>query len=118
MRAKLQANGRGGPMTQWTKANDAFHTIVQRAAGNLRLHETISALHHTFPRSLTSLPLVTDTDLLDANCVEHREIRIALEAHDAEASRAAMRRHILHSGELVAAWFAEQAGDELREEAA
>jgi DNA-binding GntR family transcriptional regulator len=104
---QMRRSGRG-PMAAWSRANDAFHTVIQRAAGNQRLQETVTALHRTFPRSLTSLPLVTDSDLLAANCDEHRAIRVALERGDADASREAMRRHILHSGELVAAWYAER----------
>jgi DNA-binding GntR family transcriptional regulator len=105
MRGTTRGNGHG-PMAAWSRANDAFHTVIQRAAGNQRLQETVTALHRTFPRSLTSLPLLADSDLLEANCAEHREIRVALEERDADAAREAMRRHILHSGELVAAWYA------------
>ncbi len=107
MHKTSRGNGRA-PMAAWARANDAFHTVIQRAAGNRRLEETVTALHRTFPRSLTSLPLVTDSDLLDTNCAEHREIRLALEQRDADASREAMQRHILHSGKLVAAWYAER----------
>jgi DNA-binding GntR family transcriptional regulator len=109
MHKTSRGNGRA-PMAAWSRANDAFHTVIQRAAANERLQETVTALHRTFPRSLTSLPLVTDSDLLDANCAEHREIRLALEQGDPDETRGAMRRHILHSGELVAAWYAERSG--------
>ena len=95
-------------MKQWIWANDAFHTIVLPAAGNRRLLDTITALHRSFPRSLTSLPLITDANLKEANCAEHWEIRQAFETHDAEASRDAMRCHIMHWGKLVASWFIER----------
>lgn len=92
----------------WTRANDDFHTTIQRAAGNARLERSIAELHLGFPRSLTSRPLMEDASLVEANVAEHRAIREALESGNASAARKAMRRHVLQAGDLVARWFARQ----------
>jgi DNA-binding GntR family transcriptional regulator len=91
--------------TEWIGANDTFHTVVQRAAGNGRLERTILDLHSIFPRFLTSKPLIEDPSRFEANIDEHRRVRAALEARDPAESRAAMTAHVRNAGELVAAWF-------------
>jgi DNA-binding GntR family transcriptional regulator len=90
---------------EWIGANDTFHTVVQRAAGNPRLERTILDLHSVFPRFLTSQPLIEDPSRFEANIEEHTRVRAALEARDPAESRAAMTEHVLHAGELVADWF-------------
>lgn len=91
---------------EWIAANDTFHTVVQRAAGNGRLERTILDLHGLFPRFLTSQPLIEDPTRFEGNIDEHRRVRAALESRDPTASRAAMTEHVLRAGTLVADWFA------------
>jgi DNA-binding GntR family transcriptional regulator len=43
--------------------------------------------------------------LLRGNIVQPAQISSATEARDEDASRAAMRRHVLDSGEVIADWF-------------
>ena len=108
MRRSTRGNGRG-PMAAWSRANDAFHTVIQRAAGNQRLQETVTrAAPHLpaqphqpaarRPTATCSTPTAPSTGRSG-----WRSSR-----GDPDASRDAMRRHILHSGELVAAWYAER----------
>jgi DNA-binding GntR family transcriptional regulator len=90
---------------QWTKANDAFHEVIQRAAGNGQLRRAIVGLHRTFPRSLTGAALTRDTRLMQRNVAEHARILDAISAHDGEEARRAMTEHVRRSGEIVAQWF-------------
>jgi DNA-binding GntR family transcriptional regulator len=90
---------------RWTRANDRFHEIIQRAARNDQLRRTIVGLHRTFPRNLTAVALSRDVRLLRRNVDEHARILAAIEAHDGAAARRAMTEHVRRSGEIVAQWF-------------
>ncbi len=95
----------------WTKANDAFHEVIQGAARNDQLQRTIVGLHRTFPRNLTGVALSRDVRLLQRNVGEHARILEAIAARDGALARRAMTDHIRRSGEIVAQWF-ERYGDE------
>lgn len=86
----------------WSDANDHFHEVIQRAAGNERLRKTISDLHRLFPRSLTWSALSGSIDLLSQNLEEHRRIREALERRDTATARLLMTYHVHRAGELIA----------------
>ena len=90
---------------EWGTANDLFHEVVQAAAGNSRLTETISLLHRGFPRNLTWSALSTDRSLLLENVEQHRRIREAVESGRSKDARRLMLNHLAHAGELVANWF-------------
>jgi DNA-binding GntR family transcriptional regulator len=94
----------------WIAANDSFHLAVQAAANNDRLLRSIADLHTSFPRSLTSGPLIADPGLLEENVAAHRRIAVALEEHDPAEARRAMREHVLRAGDLVVRWFGRYAG--------
>jgi DNA-binding GntR family transcriptional regulator len=86
---------------RWSEANNLFHEAVLEASGNARLAETIEFLHRGFPRNLTWSALAGNSHLLQQNVEEHDEILRAIEAHDPQAARDAMRRHVSRSGDLV-----------------
>lgn len=100
-----RASRTNGNPANWERANDLFHDVILVAARNQRLRRTVMELHRTFPRNLTWSTLKNDQRLLRDNVTEHRRILQAVEDHDAPAARAAMKAHIRHSGELIAAWF-------------
>jgi DNA-binding GntR family transcriptional regulator len=93
----------GSPLSapRWSQANDLFHEAVLEAAGNARLAETIHFLHRGFPRNLTWSALADNSHLRQQNVKEHDEILRAIEAHDPQAAREAMHRHVSRSGDLV-----------------
>jgi DNA-binding GntR family transcriptional regulator len=96
---------------EWTQANDLFHTEIHAAADNRSLAKSIADLHMTFPRSLTSLPLVQDPTLMADNIAEHQLILGALQARDPVTSRRAMTTHVILAGRLVEQWFARHGPD-------
>jgi DNA-binding GntR family transcriptional regulator len=88
--------------TDWARANDLFHEVVQEASCNQQLRRTIRDLHRSFPRSLTWEAFGQDARLLKENVTQHRAIRLAIENGDGAAARLLMVQHVKHSGELVA----------------
>lgn len=89
----------------WVRANDLFHRTVQLAAGNERLRLTIAEVHRSFPRSLTSLPLVEDPRLMASNVADHHAVLDAIRRGEPDDAQRAMREHVLRAGDLVARWF-------------
>jgi DNA-binding GntR family transcriptional regulator len=89
------------PRRSWQAANDAFHEVLHEAAHNDVLRETLANLHRRFPRNLT-WDVLDDARLLGENVDQHRRIREAVEARDADSARALMRAHVNRSGELLA----------------
>ena len=90
---------------KWARANDLFHEVIQAAAGNDLLRQSIKDLHRTVPRSLTWSALSEDRRLLADNVAEHEVIKQALEVRDAQRARALMRDHVLQAGRLIAEWL-------------
>jgi DNA-binding GntR family transcriptional regulator len=88
--------------SEWERANDVFHRVIQAAAGNQHLLAAIAHLHQTFPRHLSWAALSRSSHRLAENVEQHQRILGAIEARDARAARAEMAAHIRASGELVA----------------
>jgi DNA-binding GntR family transcriptional regulator len=88
----------------WVHANDLFHEVILRAAGNDRLRRTIADLHVLFPRSLTWATLSTRPDLLAENVEEHNRVLSAIDRQEPSAARMHMTYHVLRAGEAVARW--------------
>jgi DNA-binding GntR family transcriptional regulator len=111
---ELNSPGTGGvgPASQasWPRANDQFHDVILTASGNQRLRDTVLALHGSFPRNLTWSALSESSNLLRRNAAEHQDVLAAIEAGDGAAARAAAKRHVLRSGELVASRFQRSPG--------
>lgn len=88
--------------SEWERANDVFHQVIQEAAGNAHLLGAIAYLHQTFPRHLSWAALSRSSHRLAENVEQHQRILAAVEARDSQAARAEMAAHIRASGELVA----------------
>jgi DNA-binding GntR family transcriptional regulator len=91
--------------TEWVRANDLFHQVVQEASGNARLVSTIADLHRSFPRSLTWSALSASSRLLEENVEQHHAIFEAIERHDPPLARGLMTDHVRRAGDLVARRF-------------
>ena len=85
-------------------ANDEFHELIQKAAGNEKLRQMISDLHRAFPRNATGA-LRRSSRLLRETVDQHEQILAAIAEGDGSAARAAMVTHVQSSGDLVAALF-------------
>ena len=88
--------------SEWEHANNQFHQVIHRAAGNRQLVATIEHLHQSFPRVLTWTALSRSSHLLAENVDEHHRVLEAIERRDARAARREMSAHVRSAGELVA----------------
>jgi DNA-binding GntR family transcriptional regulator len=88
--------------SDWERANNLFHQVIQEACGNRQLLATIGFLHRSFPRHLTWSALSKNSHLLGENIEQHRRILDAIERRDATAARAEMTDHVRSAGELIA----------------
>ncbi|MFL5925566.1 MAG: GntR family transcriptional regulator [Gaiellaceae bacterium] len=88
--------------SEWERANNLFHGVIQEAAGNRQLLEAIAHLHRRFPRDLTWSALSHSSHLLAENVEQHRRILDAIETRQPDRARLAMTEHVLAAGELVA----------------
>jgi DNA-binding GntR family transcriptional regulator len=96
--------------SDWVRANDLFHQVIQEAAGNGQLLRTIGDLHRSFPRALTWSALSGSSALLEENVRQHNAILEAIERRDPQEARRRMAEHIRAAGELIAHRF-EQSRD-------
>lgn len=86
---------------RWGRANDLFHQVIQEAAGNDVLRQTLSHLHRSFPRDLSRIVLGESSTLLRENVGEHEAVLAAIEQHDPQEARTTMIRHVRSAGGLV-----------------
>jgi len=108
-------NGRAAPRwdddSDWVRANDLFHQVIQQAAANAQLLRSISDLHRSFPRALTWSALTESSALLEENVRQHDGILEAIEARDPAESRRRMVEHVRYAGELIAHRFERAVGE-------
>jgi len=88
--------------SEWERANNLFHQVIQEAAGNRQLLTAIGDLHRSFPRHLTWSALSQSTHLLEENIEQHHRVLAAIESRAADEARAAMTQHVRAAGEIVA----------------
>jgi DNA-binding GntR family transcriptional regulator len=96
--------------SEWERANNLFHQVIQQAAGNRQLLAAIAYLHQSFPRDLTWAALSHSSHLLAENVEQHRRILEAIESRDAAEARRQMGDHIRSAGEIVAQLLERRAG--------
>lgn len=92
----------------WGRANDEFHQVIHKAAGNEVLAATLAHLHRSFPRGLSRLVLRESTSLLEANVAEHQAVLTAIEGNKPKEARALMQQHVVRAGALVTSRFEER----------
>lgn len=95
----------GDAWDAWVQANDRFHAVILRAAGNERLRRTITELDRLFPANLTWAALKARPSLLSESSEEHRRILAAIERREPATARLAMIHHVHRTGEVVAHWY-------------
>lgn len=81
----------------WSEANDTFHSLILRAAGNRQLSNSIADLRQRLPHNVAFGTYDGNCRLLQRNLAEHRAIAAAIiDQRPAEAERL-MSEHILDS---------------------
>jgi DNA-binding GntR family transcriptional regulator len=99
LQRELKAADKAGEHERAEELNHAFHSLVNKAADSPRLAWLAQRNTHYVPRSsfasLDNPPTVCTH--------EHRQIMRALKERDPELAREAMSRHLIDSGEKLAA---------------
>ena len=108
LRAHGSGDGRGDLVTEWVRANHAFHDVIYSVA-RLPLVERL-AKGARFSGSAVWAPAdASELDqLYDANEREHRAIIAAIRAGSAAGARSLAREHVLASGRLLERIIAQQ----------
>lgn len=103
----LSAAEEGSFNTRITVANEAFHGVIHRAAGNARLLQILVELQNFFPKDYVWRAVQSADEARALNVDEHAAIRAALAAHDGPRARKAMSDHIAHAGALLLSYLDE-----------
>jgi DNA-binding GntR family transcriptional regulator len=108
LRAHRGGDGRGDLVTEWVRANHAFHDVIYSVA-RLPLVERL-AKGARFSGSAVWAPADTSEldQLYDANEREHRAIIAAIRAGSSAGARSLAREHVLASGRLLERIIAQQ----------
>jgi DNA-binding GntR family transcriptional regulator len=84
-----------------TTANERFHAVIHRLAGNDRLTRMLGDLQAYFPKDYVWRAIGDSAEGHVLSIVEHEQVRDALAAGDGAGARAAMTTHIEHAGRLL-----------------
>ncbi|MGW5386301.1 GntR family transcriptional regulator [Nocardia sp. NPDC003963] len=105
LRSALPSAPEPGRAAGTTEANDLFHTLIHRVAGNEKLAKVIGDLNENFPRNVSARVLQGNSRHREDNVAEHERIVAALRAGDRDAARKEMKAHVLSAGEQLARWY-------------
>jgi GntR family transcriptional repressor for pyruvate dehydrogenase complex len=101
LRGLVEAMARsGGNRKAFTKADIDFHLAIAELARNVTLSRLLFALQSLL-RQWIDRALRASSENYEVALDHHREIFAAIEAHDPVAAHAAMRKHVLHVGEII-----------------
>lgn len=89
------------------RANDQFHKVIHRHAGNDRLSTTLSELQESFPKDLVWRAMRSLTENRGMVIDEHEAVMQALRTRDAGGAREAMSSHVLHAGSVLMSYLDE-----------
>jgi DNA-binding GntR family transcriptional regulator len=102
VRSHEPGGGRRSLMSDWMRANHAFHDVLYRAADVPYVESVAKAARRTFSGPAVWAPSDDHLDALyERNQAEHRAIRQALVAGSATGARELAREHVMHSFELL-----------------
>jgi len=98
--------GATSALNQWIQTNGEFHALIYEASNNACLQRIIRELHLGYTRNiLTTTAMGMYKHRMEQNIAHHAEILQAMTRRDPQAARAAMRKHILESGDFIVAWL-------------
>jgi DNA-binding GntR family transcriptional regulator len=89
-------------MSEWMRANHAFHDVLYRVADVPYIESVAKAARRTFSGPAVWAPADDHLDhLYERNQAEHRAIRQALVAGSVAGARELAHEHVMHSFELL-----------------
>lgn len=99
-------------MSEWMRANHAFHDVLYRVADMPYVESVAKAARRTFSGPTVWAPVDDELELLyERNQAEHRAIRQALVAHSVAGARELAHEHVMHSFELLTTILAHVSAD-------
>ena len=102
IRSRDPGGDRRAHMSDWMRANHAFHDVLYRVAAAPYIESVAKAARRTFSGPAVWAPVDEELDRLYArNQAEHRAIRQALEAGSIAGARELAHEHVMHSFELL-----------------
>jgi DNA-binding GntR family transcriptional regulator len=102
VRSHEPGGGRRSLMSEWMRANHAFHDVLYRVADVPYIESVSKAARRTFSGPAVWAPADEHLDhLYERNQAEHRAIRQALLAGSVGGARELAREHVMHSFELL-----------------
>ena len=102
LRSREPGGDRRSLMTDWMRANHAFHDVVYRIADVPYIESVAKAARRTFSGPAVWAPVDEELDrLYERNQTEHAAIRQALEAGSAVGARELAHEHVMHSFDLL-----------------
>ncbi|WP_372387328.1 GntR family transcriptional regulator [Xanthomonas axonopodis] len=114
-RERSADEGSAEALSKWIQTNSEFHALIYEASNNACLLRIIRELHLGYTRNiLTTTAMGMYKHRMEQNITHHAEVLQALMRRDPEAARAAMRKHILESGDFVVAWLEAHAEPRLK----
>ena len=102
VRSREPGGDRRSLMSNWMRANHAFHDVLYRTADAPYIESVAKAARRSFAGTTMWAPLDDGLDLLyERNQAEHRAIRQALAAGSIAGARELAHEHVMHSFELL-----------------
>lgn len=98
---ELIAASARGDLESLEERNHAFHREINVIAGAPKIIWALGLMTRYVPRRFYS----SITGWPEATVDDHAQLLAGIRAHDAQATRVAMQRHVEHAGELLAAHF-------------
>jgi DNA-binding GntR family transcriptional regulator len=99
-------------MSEWMRANHAFHDVVYRAAAMPYVEAVAKGARRTFSGPTVWAPVDDELEALyERNQAEHRAIRMALAAGSVAGAGELAREHVMHSFELLTTILAHVGAD-------
>lgn len=94
--------------TPLIRANDRFHGVIHRLAGNRRLRAMLIELQNAFPKDLVWRAMRSLNENRAFMIGEHEAVLEAFRRHDGLHARKVMAEHIVHAGDVLLAYLDER----------
>jgi DNA-binding GntR family transcriptional regulator len=102
LRSREPGGDRRAGMSDWMRANHAFHDVLYRVADVPYIESVAKSARRTFSGPALWAPVDEELDrLYERNQAEHTAIRQALAAHSVKGARELAREHVMHSFVLL-----------------
>jgi DNA-binding GntR family transcriptional regulator len=112
LRSREPGGDRRSLMTNWMRANHAFHDVIYEIANVPYIESVAKSARRTFSGPAVWAPVDEELDTLyERNQAEHRAIRSALAAGSVKGARELAHEHVMHSFELLQSILAHVAGE-------